>query len=167
MYITETTENVRKLFETIDSMEDTSKFKFVLYVMEQIYNNHINDKNELNPTVFLDDIIVINEKTLGFKDNPIETFLEFGVMRYNTLNGTKISFLDGHILGIKYDDVELDVIKIFEDMSFNEKLEIISELFIRIDNETYYNSNDIKLKVFSDINGFDIAKLILNFKESE
>ena len=49
----------------------------------------------------------------------------------------------------------------------NEKLEIISELFIRIDNETYYNSNDIKLKVFSDINGFDIAKLILNFKESE
>lgn len=167
MYITETTENVRNLFEKIDNMEDMGKFKFVLYVMEQIYNNHINNKNEPNPTVYLDDIIVINEKILGFRDNPIETFIEYGVMEYNKLNATKISFLDGCILGIKYNDLELYIIKIFEDMSFNEKLETIGELFIRIDNETYYNSNNIRLKVFSDMSGFDIAKLILNFKESE
>ena len=48
MYITETTDNVKKLFEELEIKTDEQKLKFLIYVFGLLNNNQINDKNESN-----------------------------------------------------------------------------------------------------------------------
>ena len=42
MYITETNENVKKLFEKIDGLRDVSKLKFLIYIFGLLNNNQIS-----------------------------------------------------------------------------------------------------------------------------
>ena len=60
MYITETTENVRNLWKQLEAQDDLSKLKFLIYIFELLNNNQINDKNEANPNLIEDDIIIFN-----------------------------------------------------------------------------------------------------------
>lgn len=52
----------------------------------------------------------------------------------------------------------------FEKLNYNEKLDIISEIIVRYDNETYFNEKITVLNFDSNLNGFDIAKNIQNIK---
>lgn len=57
-----------------------------------------------------------------------------------------------------------NLISKFESLSFNEKLDMFSEIIIRYDNETYFKYKITILTFDSKSNGFDIAKIIQEYK---
>lgn len=143
MYITETTDNVRKLMEEIEHQEDISKLKFLIYIFGLLNNNQINDKNEANPDLMEDNNVkIFNLESIGLPFNACTVLLQYFVMLYNGITNTKDIYEDtGNIIGVAYSSEEKTLLAKFEKLGFNEKLDIFSEIIIRCDNETYFKSN--------------------------
>ena len=165
MYITETTDNVRKLIENLETKDDISKLKFLIYIFGLLNNNQINDKNEANPDLMDDNISIFNFESIGLSSNSCTILLQYFVMIYNGITKTKDVYEDnGNIFGLKYTKEENELNSNFEKLTFNEKLDIFSEIIIRYDNEMYFNEKMIMIKFDSKLSGFDLAKQIQNFK---
>lgn len=109
MYITETTENVKKLIEEIENKDDITKLKFLIYIFGLLNNNQINDKNEANPDLIEDnDIKIFTLDMVGLSENACTILLEYFVMLYNGLTNTKDAYEDnGNVLGIIYNDEDI------------------------------------------------------------
>ena len=70
MYITETTDNVKKLLAELEEKQDLNKLKFLIYIFGLLNNNQINDKNEANPNlVENDDMKILSLELLGMSEN--------------------------------------------------------------------------------------------------
>lgn len=166
MYITETTENVKKIIEELEQKKDLNKLKFLIYIFGLLNNNQINDKNEANPDLIEnDDMKVLTLESVGLSQNACTILLEYFVMLYNGITKTKDAYEDnGNIIGIVYDKDDKEVISKFEKLNFNEKLDLFSEIIIRYDNETYFDEKITNLTFDSKLNGFDIANMIKSFK---
>ena len=166
MYITETNENVKKLFEKIDELKDANKLKFLIYIFGLLNNNQINDKNDANPDLSEDDDInIFTFSSLGFPENANTVFLQYLVMVYNILTSSKDAYEDnGNVLGIKLDEVDKTIASKFEKLDFNEKLDVFSEIIIKYDNDTYFKDKITILTFDSKSNGFDIARIIQEYK---
>lgn len=166
MYITDTTENVKKIFENISKLDDIGKIKFVLYTYGLLNNNQINDKNEPNPDLMgEEDLVIFNMTMLGMSSNACSVFLAYNIMLYNELTKTKNVYLDNtNVIGLEYDEMESSIISQFEKLTYNEKLDVFKELFITYDNNTYFKNNINIMTFNSNKNGFDIAKEIEQFK---
>lgn len=166
MYITETTDNVRKLMEEIEHQEDISKLKFLIYIFGLLNNNQINDKNEANPDLMEDNNVkIFNLESIGLPFNACTVLLQYFVMLYNGITNTKDIYEDtGNIIGVAYSSEEKTLLAKFEKLGFNEKLDIFSEIIIRCDNETYFKSNIVIPMFDSTSNGYAIAKRIKGLK---
>ncbi len=166
MYITETTDNVRKLMEEIEHQEDISKLKFLIYIFGLLNNNQINDKNEANPDLMEDNNVkIFNLESIGLPFNACTVLLQYFVMLYNGITNTKDIYEDtGNIIGVAYSSEEETLLAKFEKLGFNEKLDIFSEIIIRCDNETYFKSNIVIPMFDSTSNGYAIAKRIKSLK---
>ena len=166
MYITETTDNVRKLMEEIEHQEDISKLKFLIYIFGLLNNNQINDKNEANPDLMEDNNVkIFNLESIGLPFNACTVLLQYFVMVYNGITNTKDIYEDtGNIIGVAYSSEEKTLLAKFEKLGFNEKLDIFSEIIIRCDNETYFKSNIVIPMFDSTSNGYAIAKRIKSLK---
>lgn len=166
MYITETTDNVRKLMEEIEHQEDISKLKFLIYIFGLLNNNQINDKNEANPDLMEDNNVkIFNLESIGLPFNACTVLLQYFVMLYNGITNTKDIYEDtGNIIGVAYSSEEKTSLAKFEKLGFNEKLDIFSEIIIRCDNETYFKSNIVIPMFDSTSNGYAIAKRIKSLK---
>ncbi|MEE0634643.1 MAG: hypothetical protein UCL21_02390 [Bacilli bacterium] len=166
MYITETTDNVRKLMEEIEHQEDISKLKFLIYIFGLLNNNQINDKNEVNPDLMEDNNVkIFNLESIGLPFNACTVLLQYFVMLYNGITNTKDIYEDtGNIIGVAYSSEEKTLLAKFEKLGFNEKLDIFSEIIIRCDNETYFKSNIVIPMFDSTSNGYAIAKRIKSLK---
>lgn len=166
MYITETTENVKKLIEELEKKDDITKLKFLIYIFGLLNNSQINDKNEANPDlVENDDIKIFTLDMVGLSENACTILLEYFVMLYNGLTNTKDAYEDnGNVLGIVYDKEDKKIDSQFEKLDFNEKLDVFSEIIIRYDNETYFDKKLTIISFDSKSSGFDIAKMIKNYK---
>lgn len=166
MYITETTDNVRKLMEEIEHQEDISKLKFLIYIFGLLNNNQINDKNEANPDLMEDNNVkIFNLESIGLPFNACTVLLQYFVMLYNGITNTKDIYEDtGNIIGVAYLSEEKTLLAKFEKLGFNEKLDIFSEIIIRCDNETYFKSNIVIPMFDSTSNGYAIAKRIKSLK---
>lgn len=166
MYITETTDNVRKLMEEIEHQEDISKLKFLIYIFGLLNNNQINDKNEANPDLMEDNNVkIFNLESIGLPFNVCTVLLQYFVMLYNGITNTKDIYEDtGNIIGVAYSSEEKTLLAKFEKLGFNEKLDIFSEIIIRCDNETYFKSNIVIPMFDSTSNGYAIAKRIKSLK---
>lgn len=166
MYITETTDNVRKLMEEIEHQEDISKLKFLIYIFGLLNNNQINDKNEANPDLMEDNNVkIFNLESIGLPFNACTVLLQYFVMLYNGITNTKDIYEDtGNIIGVAYSSEEKTLLAKFEKLGFNEKLDIFSEIVIRCDNETYFKSNIVIPMFDSTSNGYAIAKRIKSLK---
>lgn len=166
MYITETTDNVRKLMEEIEHQEDISKLKFLIYIFGLLNNNQINDKNEANPDLMEDNNVkILNLESIGLPFNACTVLLQYFVMLYNGITNTKDIYEDtGNIIGVAYSSEEKTLLAKFEKLGFNEKLDIFSEIIIRCDNETYFKSNIVIPMFDSTSNGYAIAKRIKSLK---
>ena len=166
MYITETTENVKKLIEELEKKDDITKLKFLIYIFGLLNNSQINDKNEANPDlVENDDIKIFTLDMVGLSENACTILLEYFVMLYNGLTNTKNAYEDnGNVLGIVYDKEDKKIDSQFEKLDFNEKLDVFSEIIIRYDNKTYFDKKITIISFDSKSSGFDIAKMIKNYK---
>lgn len=166
MYITETTDNVRKLMEEIEHQEDISKLKFLIYIFGLLNNNQINDKNEANPDLMEDNNVkIFNLESIGLPFNACTVLLQYFVMLYNGITNTKDIYEDtGNIIGVAYSSEEKTLLAKFEKLGFNEKLDIFNEIIIRCDNETYFKSNIVIPMFDSTSNGYAIAKRIKSLK---
>lgn len=166
MYITETTDKVRKLIEQLEEKEDICKLKFLIYIFGLLNNNQVNDKNEVNPNLIEDDDMkILSLELLGMSENANTIFLQYLVMLYNIMTESKDVYEDnGNIIGIKYSEEDKKMASAFERLGFNEKLDVFSEIIIRYDNETYFKNKITMITFDSQSNGFDIAKQIQNFK---
>ena len=124
MYITETTETVKKLIEEIENKDDITKLKFLIYIFGLLNNNQINDKNEANPDLIDDnDIKIFTLDMAGLSENACTILLEYFVMLYNGLTNTKDAYEDnGNVLGIIYNDEDIKLDSQFEKLDYNEKV---------------------------------------------
>lgn len=166
MYITETTENVKKLIDELEKKDDITKLKFLIYIFGLLNNSQINGKNEANPDlVEEDDIKIFTLDMVGLSENACTILLEYFVMLYNGLTNTKDAYEDNdNVLGIVYDKEDKKLDSQFEKLDFNEKLDVFSEIIIRYDNETYFDKKLTIISFDSKSRGFDIAKMIKNYK---
>lgn len=166
MYITNTTEKVRKLIEELETKNDITKLKFLIYIFGLLNNNQINNKNEVNPNlVDIDDMKVFSLETIGLSPNAGTIVLQYFVMLYNGITNTNEAYEEnGNVLGINYNKIDTQIISRFEKLEFNEKLDVFSEIIIRYDNETYFNERFMTLNLDPKLNGFDLAKMIQNYK---
>lgn len=167
MYITETTDNVKNIFEQLQKLSDIGKLRFLLYTYGLLNNNQINNKNEKNPDLIEDDdLIIFNMQLLGFNNNQCTTFLQYLVIINNLINDKNKIYEDGaNVIGIEFEDDELKVISMFEKLYFLEKLDVFSELFIKYDNDTYFENKIATLSWDKNLSGYDIAKIIQNVKK--
>ena len=162
MYITNTTDNVRKLIEKLEQKDDLSKLNFLIYIFGLLNNNQINDKNEVNPDLIEDDDMkILSMEAMGLPNNYCTILLQYFVMVYKIKTNTNNIYEDnGNIIGIEYSDEDKEIASEFEKLNFNEKLDIFSEIVIRYDNETYFKEKITILSFDSKSNGYDIAHLI-------
>ena len=168
MYITETTDSVRKFIEEVEQKEDLNKLKYLIYIFGLLNNKQINDKNEANPDLIDDDMKILSLELLGMESNVNTVFLQYLVMLYNTITKTKEAYEEnGNVLGIEYSDEDKEILSKFERLSFNEKLDVISEIIIRYDLEKYFKERITMLTFDSTTNGFEIAKRIKDFKNND
>ena len=167
MYITNTTEDVRKLVEELETTSDLTKLKFLVYIFGLLNNNQINDKNESNPDLIEDDdMTMLNSEAIGLTTNACSILLQYFAMLYNGMTDSKDAYEDnGNILGINYSKEDKNLASKFEKLKFNEKLDVFSEIIIRYDNETYFNDKTLVLSLDSKLSGYDIALLIGKLKE--
>lgn len=165
MYITETTDNVRKLIGKIENQDDISKLKFLIYIFLLLNNNQINTKNEANPDLVEEDMIIFNLESIGLPSNADIILLQYFIMLYNDITKTKSIYeANGKILGIKYNEIENEMNSQFEKLDFNEKLDTISEIIIRYDNETYFDKKITIMPFDSELSGFELANMIQKCK---
>ena len=165
MYITETTENVRNLWKQLEAQDDLSKLKFLIYIFGLLNNNQINDKNEANPNLIEDDIIIFNLENIGFPLNAGTMLLQHFMMLYNNITKTNSIYEDnGNILGINYNEIENEMNSQFEKLNFNEKLDIFSKIVISYDNETYFDKKITIMPFDSELSGFELANMIQKCK---
>ena len=167
MYITNTTEDVKKLIEELERRNDICKLKFIIYVFNLLNNNQVNDKNELNPDLLEDDNLkIFNLEAIGLSPNACTILLQYFVMLYNGMSDSKDAYEDnGTVIGINYNEEDKRIASQFERLSYNEKLDVFSEVIIRYDNETYFAEKTLVLSFDSELDGFNFAKMIKDFKE--
>ena len=167
MYITNTTEDVKKLIEELERRNDICKLKFIIYVFNLLNNNQVNDKNELNPDLLEDDNLkIFNLEAIGFSPNACTILLQYFAMIYNGMTNSKDAYEDnGTIMGITYSKEDQNIVSQFEKLDYNEKLDVFSEIIIRYDNETFFDERTLVLSFGSELDGFNITKMIKDFKE--
>ena len=167
MYITNTTEDVKKLIEELERRNDICKLKFIIYVFNLLNNNQVNDKNELNPDLLEDDNLkIFNLEAIGLSPNACTILLQYFAMIYNGMTNSKDAYEDnGTIMGITYSKEDQNIVSQFEKLDYNEKLDVFSEIIIRYDNETFFDDRTLVLSFGSELDGFNITKMIKDFKE--
>ena len=165
MYVTNTTEKVRELFDKYESMSDLSQLKFFIYVFDLVDNKQINDKDVVNPDGFDDDELTsFSFQDLGFEPNYLDKFLQYYVMIYNKFPNTKEAYIDNdRVLGIDYEEDENNLLSQFGKLSFIEKLDVISELIILYERKSFPNI-ETTIEWDENMSSFDIAKLIQDYK---
>lgn len=167
MYIANTTEDVKKLIEELERRNDICKLKFIIYVFNLLNNNQVNDKNELNPDLLEDDNLkIFNLEAIGLSPNACTILLQYFAMIYNGMTNSKDAYEDnGTIMGITYSKEDQNIVSQFEKLDYNEKLDVFSEIIIRYDNETFFDERTLVLSFGSELDGFNITKMIKDFKE--
>lgn len=86
-------------------------------------------------------------------------------MLYNELTDTNDAYEDnGNVLGINYNDNDINLISQFEEFTFNEKLDVFSEVIIKYDNETSFKEKITIMLFDSKSNGYNLAHLIQEMK---
>lgn len=171
MYIAYTTDNVRKIFDYIEKKDNLARMKFLIYLFNGLNNNQINKQNEVNPDLIEDENLeIFNFQSIGFEDNFGTLFLQHLSMIYNKIDtDNEVYEKNGNIYGITFNDDDKKNISNFEKLNFEEKLDVLSEIIIRLDNETLlpkYDDEILNISFSVEQNGFEIARMIQEYKKA-
>lgn len=168
MYITDTSDKVRVIIENLESKKDISKLKFLIYVFGVLNNGQINENNNSNPSLNVEeDYNILNPEIIGLSNNTCTILLQYFSTVYNNLTEPNAAYEEnGNIIGVEYDNDEVKILSEFEKLTFIEKLDILSEIIIRYDNGTYFDEEIKIAPLDSRMSGYDIAKIIQNYKNN-
>lgn len=157
MYI-KTNKNVIEIISELEKENLETKLKFFIYVVEQIDNNLVNEKNSANPSLEEDEFKILDFNTLGVNSEIV--LIDYLLSELYKLTKEQTVY-NGGVLGINYSSADY-LIKLFESLNFVGKLDLISELFIRYDNDTLFLNAIMSTGL--DISGYEIANNIMRFK---
>ncbi len=112
MYISKVSEDVSKLFSYMEKLNDESKLKVLIYILNLINNNQINDRNETNPDLLLDDELkILKFSYIGLNDNYCEIFIQYLISVYNIMNKyDKVMYIENNVEGLVYTEEEKIII---------------------------------------------------------
>ena len=141
MYLKNTSDDVKKIMEKIGELDKINKLKFITYILNLWNNNQINSLNEINPDLLDDsiDINIFNPSSIGYPDL-VKILKEY----WNHFYQIYRFYLKEY----------KDLITLFERLSFKEKKDILSEIFLHLEHDELLPDN---------IDGYEIANLIIKF----
>lgn len=165
MYITDTTNNVRDIIESFDIKNDYGKMKVMMYIFEKIDNGQINSKNIANPNIGdNEDIEIFTFERIELTNKTCDILLQFFTMAFRELYKENVQYVDNHFIGLDYNEKDKIILSQFEKLSYNEKLDVISELVIRYNNNSMFKNQEIHIPFNDDVDGFELARLIQKLK---
>lgn len=141
MYLKNTSNDVKKIIKKIGELDKINKLKFITYILNLWNNNQINSLNEINPDLLDDsvDINIFNPSSIGYPDL-VKMLKEY----WNHFYQIYRFYLKEY----------KDLITLFERLSFKEKKDILSEIFLHLEHDELLPDN---------IDGYEIANLIIKF----
>ena len=141
MYLKNTSNDVKKIMEKIGELDKINKLKFITYILNLWNNNQINSLNEINPDLLDDsiDISIFNPSSIGYPDL-VKMLKEY----WNHFYQIYRFYLKEY----------KDLITLFERLSFKEKKDILSEIFLHLEHDELLPDN---------VDGYEIANLIIKF----
>lgn len=150
MYI-ESSNKVKELFCEYDDFKLEEKISSLIYVFNSFGNNQINSLNEYNLDKLDSDVDIFNLNILGFPNDLIDIIIDY--LKY-LLKHKKIKSENRNKFLSRY-----------EKLNFVEKIDVITEIIIRMDNETLID--DVWFpRLDSDLSGYDIALIIKEYKNN-
>ena len=150
MYI-ESSNKVKELFCEYDDLKLEEKISSLIYVFNSFGNNQINSLNEYNPDKLDSDVDIFNLNILGFPNDLINIIIDY------------LKYL------LKYKKIKSEnrnkFLSRYEKLNFVEKIDVITEIIIRMDNETLID--DVWFpRLDNKLSGFDIALIIKEYKNN-
>jgi len=126
MYLTNTSKNVKDLFNLFEEQNNIIRSEISIYVFEEWNNNLINSKNEINPSITDEDFDIFNPTSIILSDNFGHELARviLDLMNKNLENKQLIG-IDNYLL-IKLSDNSKNVISRFEKLNFIEKIDVIA-----------------------------------------
>jgi len=150
MYI-ESSNKVKELFCEYDDLKLEEKISSLIYVFNSFGNNQINSLNEYNLDKLDSDVDIFNLNILGFPNDLINIIIDY------------LKYL------LKYKKIKSEnrnkFLSRYEKLNFVEKIDVITEIIIRMDNETLID--DVWFpRLDNKLSGFDIALIIKEYKNN-
>ena len=135
---------IKNLIESLDDLEKKDQIKFICYVLDSWDNNLINSFNTSNHDLEDTNIEIFNPLVIGYSNNLIKEIKCYLNYNYN-------SFYRFYQKGIE------DVLSNFEKLSYEDKVIILKELFLFLEQNNLLPDN---------IDGYIVARNIMNYQSN-
>ena len=141
MYLKNTSNEVKELVLKMNQLEGENKLKFISYIFTLWDRNQINSLNESNPNLLDDsvDIEIFSPSSIGYHYLVIE-IKEYWNYKYNLYR--------------LYPKEYRKLIPVFERLSFEEKKDVLAELFLILEHDELLPDN---------VDGYEIARRIIKY----
>ena len=107
---------------------------------------------------------ILRFERIELTNNTCDILLQFFAMAFRELYKENVQYVDNHFIGLDYDEKDKIILSQFEKLSYNEKLDVISELVIRYNNNSMFKNQEIHIPFNDDVDGFEWARLIQKLK---
>lgn len=141
MYLKNMNDDVKELVERINILDNETKLKFISYIFNLWDRNQINSLNNDNPNLLDDsiDIEIFNPSSIGYHYLVIE-IKEYWNYTFNLYR--------------LYPKEYEELIPVFEKLSFNEKKDVLAELFLILEHNELLPDN---------VDHYEIARRIIKY----
>jgi len=133
-----------------------------------VYNNRIFRSKENIETMSKDN--VFNFKKIGIPNTKFENLIERILLLYNGTSCFKKKhyclFCNGNIIGIRYSIEQENLISSFNEMNYENKIDVIEEFIKLFDKEICFNEKIIILNNSSNVTGYEITEAIDRYKRN-
>ena len=136
IYLKNTSNEVKGLVLKTNELDKENKLKFINYIFNLWDRNQINSLNEVNPNLPDDsiDIEIFNPSSIDYH------YLVIDIKEYNLYR--------------LYPNEYRKLIPVFERLSFEEKKDVLAELFLILEHDEFLPDS---------IDGFEIARRIIKY----
>lgn len=115
MYI-KTNDYVKEFFNKFENENNLKKLEFMVYIVDSIKNDMVNEKNEVNVNLIDEEINVFNFKTIGYLNNEEDNLIEYLLSVFYKKTGVSIIY-DSSILNYDFESIN-EYIHLFENATF-------------------------------------------------
>ena len=141
MYLRNTSNEVKELVLKINELDKENKLKFIDYIFNLWDRNQINSLNESNPNLLDDsiDIEIFNPSSIDYPYlvNEVKEYWNYKYRLYSL-----------------YSKEYKELISLYERLSFEEKKDVLAELFLILEHDELLPDN---------IDGYEIARRIIKY----